>query len=200
MIIGLVGKVGSGKTTCAEFLKEKYNAIVFSCDEIAKDIIEKKEYDLNIGSLTDLLVNNNLQEEIRTKLHPLVFYRIFKNLLEQEKGNITNNYNSKNFIEFFDTNHIFKNFYVIESALPSDILYKMCDKTICVESGLNSKIDWLSKMRDYSEEKTNLILDSQKYYEKFYDMADYKIINDGDKEKLFKNLKEVVDEIHFVRK
>ena len=43
MVIGVIGKVGSGKSAAVEFIEREYKAIVFSCDEIAKDIIEKKE-------------------------------------------------------------------------------------------------------------------------------------------------------------
>ena len=92
------------------------------------------------------------------------------------------------------------NLILIESALPSDEMYKMCDKVIYIDSSFEDRVKRLKESRDYSEAKTKLIYNSQEYYEKYYNMADYKIYNNGTKEELEEKVKEVLDEIYITCK
>ena len=39
MIIGIIGGVGSGKSTVLDYLEEKYNANIIKSDLVAKDIM-----------------------------------------------------------------------------------------------------------------------------------------------------------------
>ena len=89
---------------------------------------------------------------------------------------------------------------VIECALPSDRLFEMCDKVIYIKNSYEDKVKLLKEKRDYDEETTRLIYDSQSFYDKYYDKADKIIINDGTKKDLERKLKEVMDEIYIVRK
>ncbi|AUF83588.1 dephospho-CoA kinase [Mesoplasma syrphidae] len=43
MIIGLYGKIGSGKTTIAKYIRSKYDFDLIDVDELAKEIVEEKE-------------------------------------------------------------------------------------------------------------------------------------------------------------
>ena len=86
MVFGIVGKIGSGKSEIVKYLKDEYNAISFSCDEIAKKII--KENGLKIYNSEEVFTNTNLQERIRAELHPIVFQRINENI-----NNFKNNQN-----------------------------------------------------------------------------------------------------------
>lgn len=246
MVLGIVGKIGSGKSAVVKYIEKNYDAIVFSCDEIAKEIMEKGESSYDPGFAGEIFINEKKQEECRTLLHPLVFIRIYKNILEIEnknnflnnlnennedldlKGNNCNlnnllnkpcdnsnimnknnfdnilnidcneNYKNKNY--FLNKNNFSKKLIIIESALPSDEMFKMCDKVIYIDSPYEERVKRLKESRDYSESKTKLIYDSQKYYEKFYDRADYKIYNDGTKEELEEKVKEVLNEIHIACK
>ena len=38
MVIGIVGKIGSGKSEVVDYLHDAYGAAKFSCDEVAKEI------------------------------------------------------------------------------------------------------------------------------------------------------------------
>ncbi|MBR0038860.1 MAG: dephospho-CoA kinase [Lachnospiraceae bacterium] len=218
MVLGIVGKIGSGKSTAIEYIKKNYDAIVFSCDEIAKDIIEKGETDYEPGFAGEIFINEKKQEECRTILHPLVFRRIYGNICKIMNENNFNNISNKNNRNakkteklennkgLFEPSRIKENFknknnlILIESALPSDEMYKMCDKVIYIDSSFEDRVKRLKESRDYSEAKTKLIYNSQEYYEKYYNMADYKIYNNGTKEELEEKVKEVLDEIYITCK
>lgn len=234
MVLGIIGKIGSGKSTVIEYIKRNYDAIVFSCDDIAKDIMEKGETDYDPGYAGEIFINEKKQEECRTLLHPLVFKRIYekicRNMNENNFLNITNKNNSKlsgktqcqsikesndknlnyvnkdNIMNYLNKNNSKneKNFLekliIIESALPNDEMYKMCDKVISIDSPYEDRVKRLKESRDYTESKTKLIYDSQAFYEKYYNKADYKIYNNGTKEELEKKVNEVLNEIYITCK
>ncbi len=264
MVLGIVGKIGSGKSTVIEYIKKNYDAIVFSCDEIAKDIMEKGETDYDPGFIGEIFTSVKKQEECRTLLHPMVFKRIsdnlkklenennFKNIMNKNnqildlyskssansnlleffrinsnhtnKNNIvpdstinirnnreqnltnlnilnnSNNYNLKNKNNFSNEMNFSEKLIIIESALPNDGMYKMCDKVIYIDSPYEDRVKRLKESRDYPESKTKLIYDSQEYYEKYYNKADYKICNNGTKEELEEKVKEVLNEIYITCK
>lgn len=225
MVIGVIGKVGSGKSAAVEFIEREYKAIVFSCDEIAKDIIEKKETDYVALPPGMFFRSDEAQEECRSKIHKRVFDRInqsIKNILNKNNFNNANQANTNNIVnnENFETNISkienknnfqeylrtkkdktnFPELFVIECALPGEKLFEMCDKIIYIKNSYEDKVRLLYEKRGYTEDVTKLIYDSQAYYDKFYDRADITIINDGTKADLEKKVKEVVDEIYIIRK
>ena len=186
MIIGIVGKIGSGKSTCVKFIKNnynQYNIYVFSCDEIAKKIIEDnpKKFNFLLVNLNDFFTNDLLQKKIREDFHPIVFDNI--------KKCINNKINKND-----------KQLFIIESALPNEQMYKICDKIICIKSSDEHILNRLIASRNYTESKVQMIYSSQKYYEKFYDKADYVVINNGKERDFLNSVKEVIDEICIVCK
>lgn len=204
MIIGIIGKVGSGKSACVKYLQEHYDVTVFSCDDIAKELIEKGEVDYKIGSAYEFFTNESLQAECRKKVHPKVFKKIieninnFENYIPNNKENTIFFKNKNNFCE--QTIVRTKKTYVIESALPSETLHNICDKVITIYNSYEKKHSLLKEHRDYTDNQTKLIYESQKFYDKYYDKADYKIENNGTKEELLEKLKEVIDEICIICK
>lgn len=203
MVIGIIGKIGSGKSTCVNCIKEIYGATVFNCDDIAKEMVKNKEVDYEVVSGIEFFTNENLQELCRIKLHPIVFSRIKNNINNFiNKNNITDDKSkksaydvSKNILSKNNFMNYYEQIFIIETALPGQMLFDMCDKTILIESSFEDKAKWLFDSREYGVGKTKLIYDSQKYYEKFYEMADYKIVNDGNIDGFKKKIKEVIDEI-----
>lgn len=183
MVIGVIGKIGSGKSACVKYIKENYDAEVFSCDDVAKAMIDNGEIDYKIENPEEFFTNENLQERCRTVVHKKVFERIYKNISDKKSKN--------NFEELY---------FVIETALPNEQLFDMCDKVICIDNSFEKKVELLLFHRNYSIGKTTMILNSQKYYEKFYDRADYKITNNGSKEEFLDKVKEVMNEICLIRK
>lgn len=238
MVLGVVGKIGSGKSAVINYLQDKYNAISFSCDDIAKEIISEKG--IEGYSSEQVFTNMNLQEQIRNNFHPLVFLRIKENLnnlynfLEEKsqdsvkisnmdlnitnflnKNNLFTENNYNNFLIFLnDHNEIHKNIkenknnflykcellITIESALPNEDMFNICDKMIYVDCPYESRVKRLKDSRGYTETKIRQIFDSQEYYEKFYDRADFKIDNDGTMGELIKKIEEVMNEIYITGK
>ena len=186
MVLGIVGKIGSGKSLAVKYLKESYNATIFDCDSIAKEIIDSGESTYEPGYAGEVFINKEKQEECRTILHPMVF-----NKISERMNNLLNDINE---------NNLPKPILVIESALPSNQLYKMCDKVIYIDSLYEDRVKRLQLSRDYHEAKTKLIYDSQKYYENIYKKADYKIMNNGTKEELERKIDEVLNEIYITCK
>ena len=187
MILGIIGKVGSGKTVCVEYLEKEYDAKVFSCDNIAKEIIGNNETDY-IPLLPSIFFSDEIaQKECREKIHPKVFNRIKKS------------------IEIINNNDEHKNgnlgkLIVVECALPNETLYNICDKVIYIKNSFSDKLKLLKEKRGYSEEIIKLIYNSQNYYDEFYNKADYIIINDGTKQDLERKIKEVIDEVYIICK
>ena len=203
MVLGIIGKVGSGKTACTEYLENEYSAIVLSCDEIAKEIIESNETDYIPLPPFIFFRSEEAQEECRHKIHKIVFDRIFGYINNFKNGNAKQLLAySRNLRAENNKNNLREqnSLIVIECALPSDRLFEMCDKVIYIKNSYEDKVKLLKEKRDYDGETTKLIYDSQSFYDKYYDKADKIIINDGTKKDLERKLKEVMDEIHIVRK
>ena len=187
MILGIIGKVGSGKTVCVEYLEKEYDAKVFSCDSIAKEIIDDYETDYIPLPLSMFFRDEIAQKECREKIHPIVFNKIKKS------------------IEIIENNEKLKNgnlgkLIVVECALPNESFYNICDIVIYIKNSFYDKLKLLKEKRGYSEEIIKLIYNSQNYYDEFYNKADYIIINDGTKLDLERKIKEVIDEIYIIRK
>ena len=178
IILGVMGKVGSGKSSLIRIIEEKYKIKKFIADDVFKEMKENGEFKDDIDLNSKLFLDTKLQEKIRKEYHPKVFEKINKEIKD-----ITNSGESYDFI-------------VIETALPSEMFLDMCDKTIYIEN--NDKINTmrLIESRNYSMIKIKSILDSQKYYERFYKKADYKIVNDEDIINLKVEAGFILDEIY----
>lgn len=178
IVLGVMGKVGSGKTSLINIIEEKYKTKKFITDDVFKEMKENGEFDCDIELNSKLFLDNKLQEKIRKEYHPKVFNKIKKEIeILKENG------------EEYD-------FIVIETALPSDLFLSICDKTIYIENDERVKQMRLVNDRNYSISKIKNILDSQKYYEKFYKKADYKIENNKDIINLKVEVGFILDEIY----
>lgn len=186
MVIGVVGKIGSGKSYFIEYVKDNYkNVITFSCDTIAKKIMDSGESEYTGKDITPYIffTNEAYQEEIRNKLHPIVFKKIEDNIQKYKNDMMHDNY-----------------IFLIESALPSDYMLELCDKLIYIKSDFFDNLARLKENRGYSDNQAKLIFDSQKFYEKFYDKADYIIDNNSNLNRFKDSIKEVMNEICIIRK
>ena len=171
-ILGITGKIGSGKSTIIDIIKNEYNIYIISLDDIAKKIIFDKN--ITFDNKNFFLSNENI-EFVKKNIHPLVWDNV-KNIINEVKKN-----------DRFD-------FIVIETALPNEIFFEICDYTICVIS--SKKKIFLKKNRNYSDEKIRLILKEQNKYNIFYQKCDFFINNEFDKKILIKNVLNIINKCY----
>lgn len=182
MVIGIIGKIGSGKSKCVELIKEIYNCydiVIYSCDDIAKEILAKDDrFTFKYLTPYEFFTNEKVQNEVRRDFHPLVFKKIKDSIDLKHENTIS----------------------LIETALPSDFLFDICDKTIYIKSSRDAEIERLKSTRSFTDNQFTVIYNSQKYYEKYYERADYIIDNNSDLDSFKSKIKEVMDEICFICK
>ena len=183
MIIGIMGKIGSGKSKCLKIIKElygDYDVRIYSCDDIAKELLREDDGKFTFKYLSpyDFFTDERVQEEVRDNFHPLVFNKIKETIENQSKASIN----------------------LIETALPSEMFFNMCDKTICINSGCEKRMNRLKSTRSFIDNQFNVLDNSQEYYEKYYKKANYIIDNNSDLDSFKSKIKEVMDEICIICK
>lgn len=172
MIIGITGKAGSGKTTLSNLFVEKYDLIKFDCDSIAKDLQSRICFEIHINEHG--FIDKKEQHRIINEFHPLVWNEIEDKI----KVMIVKN-KSKDI--------------VVETALPTYRFFDIVNISFCIKSELC--IERLKKLRLYSDEKIDSIIESQKYYDKFYGKCDFMIDNNEKINTAFYRLCDIYDNI-----
>lgn len=160
MIIGITGKICSGKSVIIKEIENKYNVILLSTDIIAKRMIEQGECPFDI---TNNDLSNDQFIKIKNEFHPLVWAKI-KNIIDTTKSKLPNEFVNK--INF-----------IIETALPSEKFFEIVDKSIYIYSDDKDIKDRINKNRKYSDNKINNIITEQNNYIDFYNKCDYIIYN-----------------------
>lgn len=189
LAIGITGILGSGKTTVAKILK-KMGFKVVSCDEIVHKLLNKKNIIKKFGEIlgNEVIKNNKIdkekvreiifnnsekKKEIENTLHPEVFKKIKKEILDtKKKGGII-------FIEIpllFETKS-----------------EKLFDK-IMVVSALRKEIKKRLKNK-YSEREIENIWKNQLSLSYKKKKADYIVNNSGSIIKTEKNVKKIVNRL-----
>lgn len=102
-IYGLTGNMGCGKSTVAKFFNEFSDVVVFDADQIAKDVLRKKEYSqklsellgqqifsgekLDFRKLAQLVFNDaQILRKLEDFIHPLTWQSIYKKTIERHSG------------------------------------------------------------------------------------------------------------------
>lgn len=102
-IYGLTGNMGCGKSTVAKFFNEFSDVVVFDADQIAKDVLRKKEHSqklsellgqqifsggkLDFRKLAQLVFNDaQILRKLEDFIHPLTWQSICKKTIEQHSG------------------------------------------------------------------------------------------------------------------
>lgn len=194
-IIGITGKMGSGKTTASHYISSKLeNSIILNVDNIAKKIYSsdkellmklKQCFGNGIFICDDRidyrklgkLVFNDYKE--MKKLNKLMFPLIY----EEVKDYILKNRGKKKFI-------------IIDAAILFDAgLYNFCDKIILVKSHLKRRKKFLeNKNINISEREIDERLRGQKI-KIIRDKVDYIINNNTDITKFYDNLNKIINEL-----
>lgn len=167
-VIGITGQVGSGKSEILKFLSEKYNCKIIMADSVAHELREKggvchdaivellgQDILLEDGTIDRKLMasrifsDKKLLKKVNDIIHPAVFTYI-KDYIENEK-------------RLGRTKYIF-----LEAALLLESGYdKICDEIWYIYVRNEVRRSRLKASRNYSDEKIDSILRTQKDDEYF---------------------------------
>jgi dephospho-CoA kinase len=190
MILGIVGKAGSGKSYVSKILEENFKkSIVIDVDRVGhyvltllyvkkklKEIFGEEIFDENgeidRNKLGENVFNDNFKLE---KLNEIVHSEIYK---EIEKK--LNNYLKKYDIISLDAALLFK-----------IGLDKLCDKILLVDASEKERYKRLIKKRNISKEKAKSIIESQKKLKIGY--YDEKIITNDNPEEIIEVLNNLIN-------
>jgi dephospho-CoA kinase len=192
-IIGLTGGVGSGKSTVAQIMKEKYNAHIVIADKIGHIAMEKgaNTYieivhcfgndildaggNINRRRLGEIVFNNLDQLLLLNSIiHPFVYQYIqneIRQVIEEAKTDI----------------------FIIESAIIIEAGYKeLCDEIWYVSSTKEIRSERLRKTRGYSQEKIDSIMSNQLSDREFSNNSTKTIYNNINIDKIYEQLELIV--------
>ncbi len=175
LIIGLTGGAGSGKSSVADYLVEKYDAEFIHCDVIAHELMEPggltygpllKEYGeciledngkrISRARLT-LAVSNSDKgfERLNELTHPIVSDEVVRRMKNSSHRLV-----------------------LVEAALLIESgIGKLCDEVWFVYAFKEERIMRIKASRDWSDEKIKNILDNQLTDEEFMQESDFVIEN-----------------------
>lgn len=186
-IIGLMGGVGSGKSTVANILKEEFGAQLIITDDVARKLCDigeasynkivsyfgeevlQEDGQLNRRRLGEIVFDNREKLEVlNSYTHPLVKEYVLQQIQKVKEHN--NKTSSQTIIPYV----------VIETALLIDAGYReLCDEVWYVAVSEDIRRERLIQSRGYSEEKIRLILKNQMSDKDFSDNCD-KILYNND--------------------
>lgn len=190
MILGIVGKAGSGKSYVSKILDENFkNSIVIDVDRVGhyvltlfnvkeklKEIFGQKIFnennEIDRKKLGKIVFNDNYKME---KLNKIVHSEIYK---EIEKK--VNNYLKKYDIIALDAAMLFK-----------IGLDKMCHKVLLVDASEDLRYHRLKQKRNVTEEKARSMIQAQKNLK--FDYYDKKIIANDNPEEIIEEIKNLIN-------
>lgn len=192
-IIGITGQVGSGKSTVANIMKEKYGAHLILTDNIAHDLMKKGGicYGLIVNDFGETILDER-KEIDRNKLSQIVFKDSVK---LSDLNDMAHPYVMNYVFDEINRLNIAGNvkYLVIETALLIEAGYKeICDEVWAVTLLDKVRRERLKKSRGYSDEKIDSILKNQLEDEIIQRNATNIIINNGDKQQLADQIKQLL--------
>jgi len=192
-VIGLTGGIGSGKSTVADILREKYNACILDTDSIAKRQMEPggESYRLVVEhfgeeilspdgridrqKLADIIFRDaGKRLKINQLTHPIVLEEVKKEIESRRKSGITR-------------------YLVVETALMIESGYDyICDEVWYVYAPEEQRRRRLKESRGYSDEKIDSIMANQKKDEEFRAKYNKVIENTSDRQHLEKQVDDLI--------
>lgn len=182
-IIGLTGGIGSGKTTVANFFKEK-GVPVYIADDEAKKIMDNNKVVAEVQQLFEERVIDNFGKLDRKKISQIVFYN-------KEKLNALNALIHPKIKAHFNTwleNHASFSFVIKEVAILFETNGHLhCDATILVTAPIEIRVERVMKRDHKTREEVLQVINNQMPEEEKIKLATYVVEN----EKLEKTHKQV---------
>ena len=184
MIIGIMGGVGSGKSTVLNYLENNYEANIIEADKVAKEVMlpGNDVYNEIVKTFPEVIVDNKIDSK---KLAEIVFND--KEQLEK-LNSITHPGAVKEIISRIKSSK--KRIIVVESAiLLGSGVEQYCDELWFVFCNRDTRIKRLMQTRGYSKEKCISVIESQPADEEYNKGADEFIDNSYSEE----NTREQID-------
>lgn len=182
-IIGLTGGIGSGKTTVANFFKEK-GVPVYIADDEAKKIMDNNKVVAEVQQLFEEKVIDNFGKLDRKKISQIVFHN-------KEKLNALNALIHPKVKAHFNTwleNHASFSFVIKEVAILFETNGHLhCDATILVTAPIEIRVERVMKRDHKTREEVLQVINNQMPEEEKIKLATYVVEN----EKLEKTHKQV---------
>lgn len=172
MVIGLMGGVGSGKSTVLDYLEENYGAYIIQSDHVAKEIMTPgfKVFDKLSKAFPEVIENGKISSE---KLASIVFNN--KDKLDT-LNSITHPGTIEEILNRIEQSN--NSIIVVESALLlGSGLKSHCDELWYVYCEHNERVNRLVENRGYSVEKSEEIISNQPSDEEYNHFADEFIDN-----------------------
>lgn len=196
MVIGLMGGVGSGKSTVANILKEEYHAHLLLTDDIARELCKKgkacyqpivdsfgteildAEGEINRKKLAAIVFDDKVKlEKLNSITHPLVKQEVLEQIqrIRSQEDNP---------------------WIIIETALLITAGYRqLCDQVWYISVAPDIRQKRLQESRGYSKEKTEAILNNQMSELEYSDNSDFVLYNNKDRDFLLEQIKKKMKNI-----
>lgn len=208
MVLGIFGGVGSGKSTVLKILQEEYGAHIIEADQIAHALYSPGEEGYRIvlsllgeevlnadGSLNRkrmgeiLFRNRTLLSALNGKIHPLVREKIAGEIrrLQKEAGDAKGGERRAQ-----KGPEPAKPLIAVEAALLMPEMDEFFDRKVYVYADQESRMERLTRERNYSREKTLRIIKNQPGEEEYRAYCDLEIDNRAGREEIERQLEGVV--------
>ncbi|MCR5704881.1 MAG: dephospho-CoA kinase [Eubacterium sp.] len=172
MIIGVIGGVGSGKSTVLDYLETQYCAKIIKSDDVAKELMEpgKEIFNRIAEVFSEVIVDGMIQKE---KMASLIFSNEERRKQLNEITHPATIQEIKKRIKESNADIV-----VVESALLIGTgIEDDCDEIWFVFCEREKRIQRLMENRGYSREKSESIIDKQPADEEYNLVADEFIDN-----------------------
>lgn len=175
-LIGLVGKAGSGKSTIAKILQEKYQFQLISLDEIGHRALEEtKEELVKVFGKEIIGPDGNIQRNVLSRI-------VFGNMEKLLTLNAITHPRIQDIVK--EKIKSLTAHTLLDGALLYEIgLAALCDFVVMIDAPEEILLKRLTKERGWSEEKSKSVLFSQRHLQFLREEADFIIFNNGTLEK-----------------
>jgi dephospho-CoA kinase len=176
LVIGLVGRIGSGKTTVSKYLQDNHGAKEHRFSQILMDILDRLYLPHERAHL------QNLGKSLRAELGEDVIVNAFKMDLEKDQSDIliVDGIRYENEVELLKG---FKNSFLIFVAAQPEIRYQRA-----VARGEKGEAEITYEQFLESEEA-----ETEKHIEAIRGSADYIIDNSGTLDELYKKVEGIIE-------
>lgn len=183
-MFAITGSIGTGKSTVCEIIKRK-DYLVYDCDKIVHDLYMDQDIINKVKEMFPSAVINNLIN--RKVLGEIVFNNIF------EKKKLENLIHPFVYEELKKIDG--KNVFVEVPLLFESHMEGLFDKIICVSCNKDLQIKRVMDRNNVDSITAIKIIKSQMDLENKEKLSDYVIYNNGDLDKLNKEVKKLLENI-----